>query len=63
MNANEQLSGTVGIKPVEGAVEEVKVLTTTLPRFLFNGDRGTYGLRPMPRVVRPSHPASRTWPG
>ena len=31
VNANEQLSGTVGIKPVQGAVEEVKVLSTTLP--------------------------------
>lgn len=31
VNANEQLSGTVGIKPVQNSVEEVKVLTTTLP--------------------------------
>lgn len=31
VNANEQLSGTVGIKPVQNTVEEVKVLTTTLP--------------------------------
>jgi hypothetical protein len=31
VNANEQLSGTVGIKPIQNSVEEVKVLTTTLP--------------------------------
>ena len=31
VNANEQMSGNVGIKPVQNAVEEVKVLTTTLP--------------------------------
>src|SRR6266446_9316152 len=31
VNANEQLSGTSGIKPVQNTVEEVKVLTTTLP--------------------------------
>ena len=31
VNANEQMSGTVGIKPVQNSVEEVKVLTTTLP--------------------------------
>ena len=31
VNANEQLSGNVGIKPVQNSVEEVKVLTTTLP--------------------------------
>lgn len=31
VNANEQQSGTVGIKPVQNAVDEVKVLTTTLP--------------------------------
>jgi hypothetical protein len=31
VNANEQMSGNVGIKPVQNSVEEVKVLTTTLP--------------------------------
>ena len=31
VNANEQMSGTVGIKPIQNSVEEVKVLTTTLP--------------------------------
>ena len=31
VNANEQLSGTVGIKPIQNTVDEVKVLTTTLP--------------------------------
>ena len=31
VNANEQMSGNVGIKPVQNAVAEVKVLTTTLP--------------------------------
>src|ERR1041384_7542661 len=31
VNANEQMNGNVGIKPVQNSVEEVKVLTTTLP--------------------------------
>ena len=31
VNANEQLSGNVGIKPIQNTVDEVKVLTTTLP--------------------------------
>jgi hypothetical protein len=31
VNANSQTSGTVGIKPIQNSVDEVKVLTTTLP--------------------------------
>jgi len=31
VNGNEQTSGTTVIKPIQNSVEEVKVLTTTLP--------------------------------